>query len=212
MDTSKVEQPVEEVYSPLILGTANSDQSPPRPRSEKMDEEGIAKAPELSEQDQQAIDRLDLHGYTTTKRGKPLHLTLYQAEKDFLPPDLDGELFWRPLTFLFYGTLQEPTILTMMTEVEEPHDYRPARIENLQIKEWFANVIPVAEAKEGAVLEGLAWKCPNPHALSGLLRYEGPGYKLERRRIIMDDGEVVEDGRVFVGVDDAHNSVDLEWS
>ncbi|KAH8202448.1 hypothetical protein TruAng_003348 [Truncatella angustata] len=152
---------------------------------------------------------LDLLGYTTTLRGKQLDtaasLLSYNVDNDPSVLETNEMLTFRPLWFMFYGILRDKDILTGVTGVPGPHAFREARVEGVAVVHQ-QGVVPTADFREGGVVKGLVWKCPTPRALGALLELEG-GYKLARVKILIDGGEVLEDGRMFVAGDRSDGDV-----
>ncbi|KAI0127754.1 hypothetical protein BJ170DRAFT_626646 [Xylariales sp. AK1849] len=148
---------------------------------------------------------LNLVGYDTTLRGKDLASLTAQissvTEKTCICMDEPlapyDQVTWSPFYFLFYGTLQDEETLQQTTGLSGPQVLRPGRIEGWKSMIW-AGPIPMVVPCEGATVKGVAWEAPNPEAVFGLIGYEGSAYKMVKTRIVLDDGEVIEDGRVFV--------------
>ncbi|KAI2630834.1 hypothetical protein GGR54DRAFT_584363 [Hypoxylon sp. NC1633] len=75
---------------------------------------------------------------------------------------------------------------------------------------------PALVPQEGSEVKGMYWKCEDPIHVSDLCRYESDAYRMEFCKITTADGDVIENGRIFVAADleDLEEGVfDLaEWS
>lgn len=57
----------------------------------------------------------------------------------------------------------------------------------------FAVIVP----DEGSTVKGVCWKCEDPQALADIYEYTPDVLRLEFCRITTEEGEVIENGRVF---------------
>ncbi|KAI1645370.1 hypothetical protein F4815DRAFT_475693 [Daldinia loculata] len=57
---------------------------------------------------------------------------------------------------------------------------------------------PALVPAEGNEVKGMCWKCESPEHVGSLRSYETNAYRMEVCEIITDEGEVIENGRIFV--------------
>ncbi|KAI0851038.1 hypothetical protein F5Y00DRAFT_231545 [Daldinia vernicosa] len=60
---------------------------------------------------------------------------------------------------------------------------------------------PALVPSEGNEVKGMCWKCESPEYVGSLRRYETDAYRMEFCEITTDEGEVIENGRVFVSTE-----------
>ncbi|KAI1655071.1 hypothetical protein F4813DRAFT_368530 [Daldinia decipiens] len=60
---------------------------------------------------------------------------------------------------------------------------------------------PALVPAEGNEVKGMCWKCESPEYVGSLRRYETDAYRMEVCKITTDEGEVIENGRIFVSTD-----------
>ncbi|KAI0115220.1 hypothetical protein F4814DRAFT_418676 [Daldinia grandis] len=72
----------------------------------------------------------------------------------------------------------------------------------------FPALIPAKDSE----VEGMCWKCESPEHVGLLRRYETGAYRMEACDITTDEGEVIENGRIFVstGLDLSEGRFDLK--
>jgi hypothetical protein len=188
----------------LANHTTGNKMSPPTPTAASPPASSVTNEPEkLDDEDASNLAILNMVGYNTTLTGGILALLARRITGRKKPlPEIEN-VTWAPFHFLFYGTLQNPRVIHAVVGLAGPQDLRKARIEGFRSKMW-TDTIPMAVPCEGAVLRGHVWRVPSAEAVFRLVYYESEAYKMAKCRILLDDGEVIEEGRVFVsaGCDD----------
>ncbi|KAI1376762.1 hypothetical protein F4677DRAFT_445085 [Hypoxylon crocopeplum] len=109
-------------------------------------------------------------------------------------------LVFEPFYFFFYGSLQDPEVLVSVCELSDPNP----TLKHGTIKDWRAMMwgpYPALVPQEDSEVKGMYWKCEKPIHVDYLRRYESSAYRMEFCTITTDDGEVIENGRVFVAQD-----------
>ncbi|KAI8964090.1 hypothetical protein F5Y11DRAFT_345828 [Daldinia sp. FL1419] len=106
-------------------------------------------------------------------------------------------LTFEPLYFFFYGSLQARKTLVRVCGLEDENPTLiPASIKGWKMMMWGA--YPALVPQEGNEVKGMCWKCEDPEHINNLKWYETEAYRMERCKITTNEGEVIENGRIFV--------------
>ncbi|KAI1393786.1 uncharacterized protein F4822DRAFT_385848 [Hypoxylon trugodes] len=103
---------------------------------------------------------------------------------------------FEPFYFFFYGSLQVPSILKRVCRLDEEPELKPASIKGWKSMKW--SCYPALVPKEDGVVKGMCWKCEKGVQVHRLALYESDAYRMAECKITTDDGEVIENGRIFV--------------
>ncbi|KAI1143967.1 hypothetical protein F5Y05DRAFT_407366 [Hypoxylon sp. FL0543] len=203
---------------------ASNDSTAPREslpaKSDKENDEGLPSSNQstastqatVSDQNNSSIEDVErrnretvrLYGFETHATGDDLSRVVASVLKNqrlpFYAPGRSDTTF-RPFYFFFYGSLQDPRILSSVCGMgsDEP-ELKAGTIEGWETMLW--SIYPALVPKAGNVVKGMYWQCQNPRYVHNLCRYEGRAYRMEFCKIVTDQGEVIEDGRTFVSTSD----------
>ncbi|KAL7626369.1 hypothetical protein AAE478_003141 [Parahypoxylon ruwenzoriense] len=144
-------------------------------------------------------ETLRLYGFHTEETGTDLNKLAAVADAGY--PSLHNNLVlaFEPFYFFFYGSLQDPNVLRRvcnLPDVDETPELRPASIKGWRSMMW--GMYPALVPQEGSVVNGKYWRCENAKMVEYLRQYETKAYTMAHCQIITVDGEVLDNGRVFV--------------
>jgi gamma-glutamylcyclotransferase (GGCT)/AIG2-like uncharacterized protein YtfP len=109
----------------------------------------------------------------------------------------------------FYGTLMDPKVLQAVLDIAELPVMEQGYITGFSVKMWGIYPALVSSSDAGARVLGTFWKVDNGRHMMKLSRYETAAYRTTPVTIFQEDGNRIENGRVFCWSGDSE-SRDLE--
>ncbi|KAI1417709.1 hypothetical protein F5Y13DRAFT_185041 [Hypoxylon sp. FL1857] len=146
---------------------------------------------------------LRLYGFRSSVTGNALSKLAKRVTNGLMGLDAHPSVTFEPFYFFFYGSLQLPRVVKAVCQMNlsgpDP-ELKAGTIKGWETMMW--SIYPALLPKAGNVVKGLYWKCENPFHVFKLRNYEGQAYRMEFCEITTDQGEVIENGRVFVSTMD----------
>jgi hypothetical protein len=88
-------------------------------------------------------------------------------------------------TYFFYGSLQDPDVLSDVLGLKSPPALRPARIVGYKVRLW--GQYPALSSEPDGHLQGLAFEVPDEASASRLAKYETNSYRPKSCIIEIED-------------------------
>ncbi|KAI1104660.1 hypothetical protein F4804DRAFT_306394 [Jackrogersella minutella] len=162
----------------------------------------IGQAPAADPNDEDVTDRdreaLHLRGLRIEATDKSFaYLTaMIRADPKLRTIHKHPSVTFEPFYFFFYGSLQYPALLRDVCRLNTDPVLKPGSIKDWEVMMW--SLYPALVSKPGNEEKGVYWKCEKYKDVGRLCRYESSAYRMVHCKITTDEGEVIENGRIFV--------------
>ncbi|KAL9121917.1 MAG: hypothetical protein Q9187_001521, partial [Circinaria calcarea] len=103
---------------------------------------------------------------------------------------------YAPRHLLFYGSLMDPEILQTVLNLPEAPSLRDGSIKDYTMRMW--GIYPALVPSKGSRIEGKVYLCETAQHFLHLIAYETGAYQWVPCRIELQNGDIIERGRVFV--------------
>lgn len=112
----------------------------------------------------------------------------------------------KPKNLFFYGSLMDPDVLGVISDISADPKLHKASIPGFKLKMWgcYPTLVP---GDAGDTVQGVYWQAENDRQLGLLQRYETHRYKPAKCSIHVEkDESIIEDGLTFVWAGDPESS------